>query len=745
MSIKLMQHVRVLVVGVALIAMTLTIAPDVANAKTKLDGAGKVDAALNEGDGDGGANKGDGGGKNQGDGGGANLDGKADAALKGDAGGNLGDKADAALKGDVGTTLDDATVDSVTRADQQVDLDNPPLVGGDIKSINEVNAPIVPAKGEAKADGNIKAGELIDEGFCVRGSLNQSASGCGGGTTPGDGSTGGGNGDMVTTPDIDAEAALGDNAVSSDTASNQRVNFDNSPLVGGDTNSTTEVIAPLVPAEGEAKVDEKVEVGDLANKDICLNAALNRNAGGCGSGTSSGTPGSGDTVTVPNINIDERLGDNAVNHDTEIKEELLHDDDTLLDGAMDSATQVTAPALPVEGGAKVDGNVNAADKVKQDICLTADVNRNGTGCGSGGAGGSGDDIVTIPDIDLGEIHKNIDANIDTTIDETVNPDEPRLDSTLDSATDVDAPIVPASAKAELKGNAKVDELVNQDVGVCGTLNAADCKGDATPGNGNGNNNGIDLGKLPDNTTVDSVTDIEEKVNPNKPELDGTVNNRNDIVAPIVPASAVVDLDGNATVGELVNQDVNSCTTLNAAGCAGAGAPGPGDDSTPGDDGNSDGDDSIPDDDAGTPGDGSDSDDNGSSSDDSGSGSDDNGGSSGSGSSDSSDELAFAAPADRNGGGSDDNSSNSGSGNSGSGNSGSGSSGSGSSGSGSSDDGDELAFAAPTRGEASASSGSATKGYSLPDTGGVSPLVLIAALLFIGGGILLVTKRRRFNS
>jgi LPXTG-motif cell wall-anchored protein len=237
-------------------------------------------------------------------------------------------------------------------------------------------------------------------------------------------------------------------------------------------------------------------------------------------------------------------------------------------------------------------------------------------------------------------------------------------------------------------------------------------------------------------TLDSDTTIDEKVNPNKLELDGTVNNRNDIVAPIVPASTVVDLDGNAKLGELINQGLSSCTTLNAAGCADAAGSGPGDDSTPGDGGNGDGDDSTPaDDDANAPSDGSGSDDNGSSSDDNGSssGSSNPGSSnSGSGSSDNGDELAFAPPADSNRGGS------------GSSNSGS-SSGSGNSGSGSSDDDDELAFATPTSGQASASSGSATKGDSLPDTGGVSPLMLIAALLFVGLGILLVTKRRRFNS
>jgi LPXTG-motif cell wall-anchored protein len=50
------------------------------------------------------------------------------------------------------------------------------------------------------------------------------------------------------------------------------------------------------------------------------------------------------------------------------------------------------------------------------------------------------------------------------------------------------------------------------------------------------------------------------------------------------------------------------------------------------------------------------------------------------------------------------------------------------------------------GKASASPGSKTNSSELPDTGGVSPLVLIAALLFISGGILLViSRRRRFDS
>jgi LPXTG-motif cell wall-anchored protein len=47
-----------------------------------------------------------------------------------------------------------------------------------------------------------------------------------------------------------------------------------------------------------------------------------------------------------------------------------------------------------------------------------------------------------------------------------------------------------------------------------------------------------------------------------------------------------------------------------------------------------------------------------------------------------------------------------------------------------------------RDKASASSGSKTKSGELPDTGGITPLVLVAGLLFIGGGILLVTRRRR---
>ena len=57
-------------------------------------------------------------------------------------------------------------------------------------------------------------------------------------------------------------------------------------------------------------------------------------------------------------------------------------------------------------------------------------------------------------------------------------------------------------------------------------------------------------------------------------------------------------------------------------------------------------------------------------------------------------------------------------------------------------------AGPSEGgsEASASSDSAPKSERLPDTGGVSPLVLITALLLVGGGILLITRRRmRFDT
>jgi hypothetical protein len=59
LSIKLMQHVRGLVVGVALATMILAILPGVANAET-IDG--KAGAALNGGDSGGGADKGDGNG-----------------------------------------------------------------------------------------------------------------------------------------------------------------------------------------------------------------------------------------------------------------------------------------------------------------------------------------------------------------------------------------------------------------------------------------------------------------------------------------------------------------------------------------------------------------------------------------------------------------------------------------------------------------------------------------------------------
>jgi LPXTG-motif cell wall-anchored protein len=562
LSNTLMKHIRVLVVGVALVALILAMAPAVANAKT--DVGGKVNAAL----------KGDGGGdRGKGDGRANDLQGKAEGALKGEARSNH---------------LGDTNLNSDTNTDQRVDLNDPPLIGGDTKSITEVNSDLVPANGEAKADGNIVADGLVDEGLCVRGALNQSASGCGGG-----GTTGGTDND-------------------------------------NDNNGS-------------------IDLGELLDAD--------------------NTSVDSDTVT------DQRL-----------------DDDPL-----------------------------------QSIGNTT------------------------------------------------------------SSTDVGSDAIPASATVEGNGNVEAP-LLNQGVDVCGTLNAENCADGDTSAPGSGGPDGIDPGELldADNTSVDSTTDVTETIDPNDPSLDGAVKNGNDVEVPL-PISGTVEVAGNGTVGDTLRQAVNSCTDVNADGCAGGS-----DTSTPDNGGPVDGDpgdsnNPAGDNDSNNPAGDSDSnnpaDDSDSSSGDGGTGGESSDGEStdsndgnvfGSGfpllgrlldsasdssSGDSGDELAFAAPADN-----------------------SGSSDSGSDNSGSANNGDEPASAAnpsdnstqplaanpllgssiqplatnpfsdtmvalsagPSEGggKASASSGSATKSDSLPDTGGITPLVLVAGLLFIGGGLLLVTKRRR---
>jgi LPXTG-motif cell wall-anchored protein len=853
LSSTLMRHARVLMVAVALTVMILAMAPVVANAKTDLDG--KAGAAL-KGDDSGG----DGGANEKGGGDGANLDSsKADGAVKGDANNNL---------------LGDTSLNTATNTDQRVDLDNPPLVGGDTKSINEVNSDLLPAKGEAKVDGDAVVDGLIDEGLCVRGALNQNASGCGGGAGTGDGIT-------MTVPDINTSAneILGETTLDGATNTEQRVDLDNPPLVEGETITVNEVNSELVPAKGDANVDAVAQVDGLLEEQVCGRGALNQDAGACGGGGSAGGTGNGiDTdgtdLSGPLANLEETTVDSITNID-----QRVNDDPLQANGNTTTNIDVDAPTVPASARAEADANVNVPGLANQDIGVCGTLNAENCGGVAAPAPGSGDgngsntvdlddiaadsdttidenvdldeprldgtlnnrnDIVarvvpasavvdhdgnatlaellnqeldscstlnagpcgnpasapgndaangTNNGIDLDNILEDINADSGMTIDETLNPDEPRLVGTLDSDTDVDAPSVPVSAKAKLGGNATADELVDQDIGACGTLNAPDCEGDAIPANGSANgtdNDGIDLDELVGGIAVDSDTTIEETVNPNNnPALGGTVGNTNNVVAPFVPASATAELGANVSVPGLVNQSVGACDVLNAENCGGDAAPASsGSDNTGGDGtGGSSLDDSSgtnpddtsggPDDDSsgsgntGAPGGGSDPGSESTDGDAFGSGFPLLGRllerASGSSSGDSSDELAFATPANSSG------SSNSGSANSGSANNSDepasaanpsddstrplaanqslGSSIQPLSASSSSDAMVALA-AGPSKGggKASASPGSKINSGELPDTGGVSPLVLIAALLFISGGILLVTgRRRRFDS
>jgi hypothetical protein len=464
-----MKHVRVLLVAVALVAMILAILPDVANAAADLDG--KVDAALNGDGGD--TNKGDGGGDTNKSDGGADLEGKADGDLRGDGGtgdggSNLGDTADRVLNSDT-------TADSVTDADQQVNLNDQPQVDGDTFSNTELNNPAVPASGEAKADGN---GELngpvgVNEGVCVSGAVNGSAGDCG--------DASGSLGDTVATPDINAN--LGDTTVDSDTTIDQQVNDD--PLQqDGTLDNRNDIVAPTVPASGTANLDGNVTEGDLLNQDV--SSCTDLNAAGC----------SGDTIASPDSGASIDLGDPFGGLDgTDVNSETVSDqqvagDPLRQDGTLDNTNDVIAPAVPASGTTELNGNVGVGDTLNQDVSSCTDLN----------AAGCGDDPAPVPDtgnsagIDLGESFADLGdttASSNTTIGQQANDDPLQSNGNTIGHADVVAPAVPASATAELNGIVAEGDTLNQDASFCGTLNAAGCGGDAAASPDSGA--GIDLG------------------------------------------------------------------------------------------------------------------------------------------------------------------------------------------------------------------------------------------------------------
>jgi trimeric autotransporter adhesin len=534
----------VLLVAVALVAMILAILPGVANAAANLDG--KVDAVLN----------GDGGGTNKGDGSGDTneSDGGADGGLKGDVGtgddgGDLGDTADRALNSDT-------TADSVTDADQQVNLNDQPQVDGATFSNTELNNPAVPASGEAKADGN---GELdgpvgVNEGVCVSGAVNESAGDCGGAS--------GSLGDTVATPDINGN--LADTTADSNTTIDENVNPDNLQQVGA-VDNTNDVDAPAVPASSTANLDANVTEGDTLNQNA--SSCTDLNAAGC-SGDAAPAPDSG-----AGIDLGDAVGsldDTTADSDTTIDQQA-NNDPMQSDGNITSNTDVDASAVPASAKAELDANGTLGNTIDQDGSVCGSVNTENCGSAAPAPGSEGNDI-NLSDPVSGLDGTNV--NSATTIDENVNPDNPMLDGAADNTNDLVAPAVPASGTANIDGSIADDDLASQGVNSCTDLNAASCGNDAAPDSGAGIDLDDPVADLED-ATADSDTTIDENVNPNEPGLDGTVGNTNDIVAPAVPASGTAELDANVTEGDTLNQNASSCTDLNAAGCGGDAAPAPG--------------------------------------------------------------------------------------------------------------------------------------------------------------------------
>ncbi len=500
-------------------------------------------------------------------------------------------------------------------------------------------------------------------------------------------------------------------------------------------------LVALILAMAPAVANAKPDVGGK------VNAALKGDGGGDrgkGDGRANDLQGKAEGALKGEARSNH-LGDTNLNSDTNTDQRVDLNDPPLVGGDTKSITEVNSDLVPANGEAKADGNIVADGLVDEGLCVRGALNQSASGCGGGGTtGGTDNDNDNNGSIDLGELldADNTSVDSDTVTDQRLDDDPLQSIGNTTSSTDVDSDAIPASATVEGNGNVEAP-LLNQGVDVCGTLNAENCgDGDAAPGSGG--NGSIDPGELLDgDNTADSATDTDQQINDDPLQSVGNTTSNTDVDSDAIPASATAELNGNGAVGDTLNQDASVCGTLNAENCGGNTAPDDGAGSSPaGDEAG-----------ASPAGDAGSDNNNASSGDNAGSGS---GSDSGSSSSDDSGELAFAAPADSTGSGD-----------------GSGSDGSGSDDSGSANNSDEPASSANPfergsqtlaanppigrtfvalsagssgdRSKASASSGSETKSGELPDTGGITPLVLVAGLLFIGGGLLLVTKRRRFNS
>lgn len=323
------------------------------------------------------------------------------------------------------------------------------------------------------------------------------------------------------------------------------------------TNNNT-VPAPVtgvVTADAEANTPVADQTGELC---VTVNSQSCEQQPAGGAGT---TPNGNGVIAVDSIN--------------EVGQQLTDDG---LGSALDSTTDVEVPALPASGVVNGNGNVAIPGVANEDLDLCATLNRDGCaetpvpgGNAPGGGAGAGPGNNDLIDVDSSTIINEALAN-------------GGLNGDTSNNTVINAPVVPASGSVVVDGNAAVGEIVNQNAGICLLLNRAGCGAATTPPAG-----GNAGGGTPPNSggnPITSVTDIIGKQNAGPGGSTGTTLINSVTTAP-VPASVLVTANGNAAVDGVLNQGIGACLAVNA-NCGQAAAPG---NNAPGDNasgGNSDG-------------------------------------------------------------------------------------------------------------------------------------------------------------
>ena len=393
-------------------------------------------------------------------------------------------------------------------------------------ALNSDNTAPVPASGVATGDAAVES-PAGNQNVEACGDLNTAA-------CPQEDPAGGSGADGGTAP-------TSDNPITSvtDVTGTQDVSEDGA---NGGTALNSDNTAP-VPASGVVTSGVAVD-SPAGNQNIEVCGDLNANACPQEEAATGTAPTNANPITsVTDLTGNQELGEDGLVGDTALNSEN------------------TAP-VPASGVVTGNGNVTVPGVANEDLNLCATLNQNActeeAAAPGNNAGGGGTSPASGIDVD----------STTGIVQELVNGG---LNGDTSNNTVINAP-VPVNGSVVVGGNATVDEIANQNVGICLLVNRMGCGAATTPPAGGGNAGG-GSGTPPNNgSPITSVTDIVGNQNVGPGGSTGTTVIDSVTTAPAVPASVLVNANGNAAVDGVLNQGIDACLAVNA-NCGQANAPG----------------------------------------------------------------------------------------------------------------------------------------------------------------------------